>query len=156
MKSGWQALNLTTTLVAGATRAIGLELSHRLVLAGHIVYLGVRDLHRGGGVAETIGAHAILTDVTDEASVQAAAGGILCESGALDVLINDAGISSRQRPVADTDVEDLQTVLTLKRPTRRDLVERRLPDIESRGAYVDHPVRRGLPALASQLRNPGA
>ena len=33
------------------------------------------------------------------------------EAGALDVLVNNAGISGTQRPLAEADVNDLQTVL---------------------------------------------
>ncbi len=102
---------MTTTLVTGATRGVGLELSRRLVLAGHTVFLGARNLGQGREVAEVIGARAISIDVTDDSSVEAAVAGIREESGALDVLVNNAGISGRQRPVAETDVEDLETVL---------------------------------------------
>jgi len=75
------------------------------------VFLGARNLDRGREVAEVIGARAISIDVTDDSSVDAAVAGIREESGALDVLVNNAGISGRQRPVAETDVEDLETVL---------------------------------------------
>lgn len=102
---------MTTTLVTGATRGVGLELSRRLVLAGHTVFLGARNLDRGREVADMIGARVISIDVTDDSSVDAAVAGIREESGALDVLVNNAGISGRQRPVAETDVEDLETVL---------------------------------------------
>ena len=102
---------MTTTLVTGATRGVGLELSRRLAEAGHTVYLGARDLGRGREVAEAIGARAISVDVTDDASVQAAAGRLRQEAGALDVLVNNAGISGTQRPPAEADVSDLQTVL---------------------------------------------
>ena len=63
---------MTTTLVTGATRGIGLELSRRLAEAGHTVYLGARDLQRGREVAERIGARAVAIDVTDDTSVRAA------------------------------------------------------------------------------------
>ena len=102
---------MTTTLVTGATRGVGLELSRRLTDAGHTVYLGARDLNRGREVAESIGARAIAIDVTDDASVSAAVEELRHEVGALDVLVNNAGISGRQRPPAEADVDDLETVL---------------------------------------------
>jgi NAD(P)-dependent dehydrogenase (short-subunit alcohol dehydrogenase family) len=102
---------MTTTLVTGATRGVGLELSRRLAEAGHTVYLGARDPGRGREAAERIGARAIAIDVTDDASVQAAVGRLRAEAGALDVLVNNAGISGLQRPPAEADVSDLQTVL---------------------------------------------
>lgn len=63
---------MTITLVTGATRGVGLELSRRLAEAGHTVYLGARDLERGREVAEPIGARPIAIDVTDDVSVRAA------------------------------------------------------------------------------------
>ena len=102
---------MTTTLVTGATRGVGLELSRRLAEAGHTVYLGARDLERGREVAEPMGARAIAIDVTDDASVRAAVDRVRQEVGALDVLVNNAGISGAQRPPAEADVSDLETVL---------------------------------------------
>lgn len=102
---------MTTTLVTGATRGVGLELSRRLVEAGHSVYLGARDLERGRVVAESIGAHAIAIDVTDDASVTTAVEHLRQEVGALDVLVNNAGISGAQRRPAEADINDLETVL---------------------------------------------
>ena len=102
---------MTTTLVTGATRGVGLELSRRLAEAGHTVHLGARDLARGREVAEQIGARPIAIDVTDDASVRAAVDYLRQEVGALDVLVNNAGISGTQRPPAESDVDDLETVL---------------------------------------------
>ena len=102
---------MTIALVTGATRGIGLELSRRLAEAGHTVYLGARNLERGREVAETIGARALAIDVTDDASVRAAADHLRQEIGALDVLVNNAGISGTQRPPAEAAVDDLETVL---------------------------------------------
>ena len=99
---------MTITLVTGATRGVGLELSRRLAEAGHTVYLGARDLERGREVSASIGANAI---AIDDASVRAAADHLRQEGGALDVLVNNAGISGTQQPPADADVNDLETVL---------------------------------------------
>src|ERR1700759_2857583 len=98
---------MTTTLVTGATRGVGLELSRRLVAAGHTVYLGARDLARGEERAEEIGARGIAIDVTDDASVAAAVARLQQEVGALDVLVNNAGIAGRQRPPAEADPADV-------------------------------------------------
>ena len=103
---------MTTTLVTGATRGIGLELARRLVEAGHTVYLGARDLDRGHDAAGRIGARALALDVTDEASVRAAVEQLRQEVDALDVLVNNAGIAGAQRPPAEADIADLETVLS--------------------------------------------
>lgn len=102
---------MTTTLVTGATRGVGLELARRLVEAGHTVYLGARDLERGRAAADRMGARALALDVTDDASVGAAADQLRQEVGALDVLVNNAGIAGAQRPPGKADVDDLETVL---------------------------------------------
>ncbi len=98
---------MTTTLVTGATRGVGLELSRRLAAAGHTVYLGARDLARGREVAETIGARTIAIDVTDAASVRAAVDHLRQEAGVLDVLVNNAGIYL-WHPVTEVSYEQWQ------------------------------------------------
>jgi len=101
---------MTTTLITGATRGLGLETARRLVAAGHTVFLGARDPDRGAAVAADIGAHAVTLDVTDEVSVDAAVALLHAEAGSLDVLVNNAGIAGEQRPPADASIEDLQRV----------------------------------------------
>ncbi|WP_028799421.1 SDR family NAD(P)-dependent oxidoreductase [Streptomyces sp. 142MFCol3.1] len=85
---------MTTTLVTGANKGLGFETARRLVAAGHTVYVGSRDPERGRQAAEELGARAVVIDVTDDASVAAAAKAIEADGG-LDVLINNAGIEGR-------------------------------------------------------------
>lgn len=101
---------MTTTLVTGATRGIGREVVARLVRAGHHVYLGARDLPTGESVAAELGATALQLDATDPASIAAAVTRLTDEVGSLDVLVNNAGISGLQRPIADATLDDLRTV----------------------------------------------
>jgi NAD(P)-dependent dehydrogenase (short-subunit alcohol dehydrogenase family) len=84
-------------LVTGANRGIGLEISRGLVAEGFIVLMGSRSLERGTAAAESIGpdAHAIVLDVTDAATIAAAAHAIAATYGRLDVLVNNAGIAHR-------------------------------------------------------------
>ncbi|MEU6276478.1 SDR family NAD(P)-dependent oxidoreductase [Streptomyces populi] len=85
---------MTTTLVTGANKGLGLETARRLVAAGHTVYLGSRDPERGRRAAAGIGARPLVVDVTDDASVTAAAEAVEA-GGGLDVLVNNAGIEGR-------------------------------------------------------------
>ncbi|MFJ2958369.1 SDR family oxidoreductase [Streptomyces sp. NPDC087270] len=85
---------MTTTLITGANKGLGRETARRLVEAGHTVYVGSRDPERGRRAAEELGARAVVIDVTDDASVTAAAKAIEADGG-LDVLVNNAGIESR-------------------------------------------------------------
>lgn len=82
---------MTTTLITGANKGLGFETARRLVAAGHTVHLGSRDAERGRRAAASIGARPVLIDVTDDASVAAAAKAVEADGG-LDVLINNAGI----------------------------------------------------------------
>jgi NAD(P)-dependent dehydrogenase (short-subunit alcohol dehydrogenase family) len=81
---------MTTTLITGANQGLGLETARRLVVAGHSVYIGSRDADRGLLAAERIGARSVQLDITDDASVAAAARTIESDGG-LDVLVNNAG-----------------------------------------------------------------
>lgn len=85
---------MTTTLITGANKGLGFETARQLVAAGHTVYVGSRDPERGRRAAGELGARAVVIDVTDDASVAAAAKTIEAEGG-LDVLVNNAGIEGR-------------------------------------------------------------
>jgi NAD(P)-dependent dehydrogenase (short-subunit alcohol dehydrogenase family) len=85
---------MTTTLITGANKGLGFETARRLVAAGHTVYVGSRDAERGRRAAEQLGARMVLIDVTDDASVAAAAKTVEADGG-LDVLVNNAGIELR-------------------------------------------------------------
>ncbi|ANP56221.1 NAD(P)-dependent dehydrogenase (short-subunit alcohol dehydrogenase family) [Streptomyces griseochromogenes] len=85
---------MTTTLITGANKGLGFETARRLIAAGHTVYMGSRDPERGRRAAEQLGARTVQLDVTDDASVAAAAKTIEADGG-LDVLVNNAGIEGR-------------------------------------------------------------
>ncbi|MEU9022810.1 SDR family NAD(P)-dependent oxidoreductase [Actinomadura sp. NPDC048394] len=85
---------MTTTLITGANKGLGYETARRLIAAGHTVYIGSRDAERGRRAAAELGARLVVLDVTDDASVEAAAKAIEADGG-LDVLVNNAGIEAR-------------------------------------------------------------
>ncbi|SBT43608.1 SDR family NAD(P)-dependent oxidoreductase [Micromonospora auratinigra] len=97
---------MTTTLITGANRSLGLETARRLVEAGHTVYAGMRDLGQGDA-ATSVGAHPVQLDVTDDRSVTAA----LAALPELDVLVNNAGILGTTDRVDDLDAAAMATVL---------------------------------------------
>ena len=82
-------------LVTGANQGVGFQVTKELVANGVTVFLGSRDETRGRVAAERIGPGAIpiQIDVTDAASIAAAARRIEDELGRLDLLVNNAGIS---------------------------------------------------------------
>ena len=67
---------MTSTLITGANRSLGLETARRLVEAGHTVYAGMRDTATGAE-ARAIGAHPVQLDVDDQQSVDAAIAGVV-------------------------------------------------------------------------------
>ncbi len=83
-------------LVTGANQGIGLQIAKDLTGHGFTVLVGARDLERGEAAVREIGpnAHALQLDVTDQASVTAAAARVQVEFGRLDVLIQNAAISN--------------------------------------------------------------
>ncbi|HEU4535943.1 MAG TPA: SDR family oxidoreductase, partial [Polyangiaceae bacterium] len=83
----------TTTLITGANKGLGFETARRLRALGHTVYVGARDRERGEAAARRLGARFVQLDVTDDASVAAAAAWLGRQPGGLDVLVNNAGIA---------------------------------------------------------------
>ncbi|HXZ18176.1 MAG TPA: SDR family NAD(P)-dependent oxidoreductase [Roseiarcus sp.] len=94
-------------LVTGANQGIGLQIAKELAAKDFLVLVGSRDLAKGETAARTIegDARALQLDVTDAASIAAAAERIRREFGRLDVLVNNAAIS-RAGLVAGASVED--------------------------------------------------
>lgn len=88
--------NKTVALVTGANQGIGHQIAKDLLGRGLIVLIGSRDLQLGEAAAGALGpdAHAVQLDVTDKASVAAAAERVGREFGLLDVLIQNAAISN--------------------------------------------------------------
>ena len=86
-------------LITGANQGVGLEVAKQLAARGVTVLVGSRDLARGEQAARTLrgDARAIQLDVTDRASIAAAAERIRSELGRLDLLVNNAAISSTRK-----------------------------------------------------------
>src|SRR6201986_3360001 len=99
--------NKHVALVTGANQGIGLQIAKDLVAHGFTVLVGSRSLDRGEAAAREIGpdARAIQLDVTDQASIDAAAGRIRKELGRLDVLVQNAAISNTSK-LAGMSIED--------------------------------------------------
>jgi NAD(P)-dependent dehydrogenase (short-subunit alcohol dehydrogenase family) len=86
-------------LVTGANQGIGLQIARDLVSHGFTVLVGSRNFARGEAAAKTIDgdARALQLDVTDQASISAAAKRIRDEFGRLDVLVQNAAISNMSK-----------------------------------------------------------
>jgi len=97
-------------LITGANKSIGLEIVKQMLDLGYYVYLGSRDLQKGEEAAEKLksaNVEVIQIDVIDPASISAARNKI----DALDVLINNAGISGGFPQMPSTyDTENIRQV----------------------------------------------
>ncbi len=94
-------------LITGASRGIGLEFTRRLLERGDRVVAAVRDPERAAGLNAL--ARPALTlmklDVADPASIGGLGGRIGGEP--IDVLINNAGITSESKTLASLDATEL-------------------------------------------------
>jgi NAD(P)-dependent dehydrogenase (short-subunit alcohol dehydrogenase family) len=98
--------NQRIALVTGANQGVGFQVAKELAANGVMVYVGSRNLERGQAAAEEIGngAIALQIDVTDQASIRAAAERVRTEHGRLDLLVNNAAISNTSR--GDRSIEE--------------------------------------------------
>lgn len=97
---------MTTTLITGANKGLGLETARRLIEAGHTVYAAMRDTAKGADAA-ALGATVLQLDVTDDQSVASA----LAMLPALDVLVNNAGIVGSRETVEHFGAAEMHEVL---------------------------------------------
>jgi NAD(P)-dependent dehydrogenase (short-subunit alcohol dehydrogenase family) len=92
---GW--LDAQTALVTGGGRGIGEAIARRLAREGASVLVAGRSLEELQAVAQAVGGRALVADLADRAGVQALAR----EVGAVDVLVNNAGVAE-SAPLAET------------------------------------------------------
>lgn len=138
----------TTALVTGANKGIGYEIAAGLGALGWRVGVGVRDdQRRDDAVAKLraagVDAFGVPLDVTDDASVAAAAALIEEHDGRLDVLVNNAGITgggpqapttvdlAMMRTVVETNVIGVMRVTNALLPLLRRSASPRIVNVSS-------------------------
>lgn len=95
-------------MVTGASSGLGTRFATVLAAAGAKVVLASRRTERLKELRAAIeadggNAHVVRLDVTDTASVRAAVAHAETEAGAIDILVNNSGVSTTQRLVDVTD-----------------------------------------------------
>ena len=148
---------MTTTLITGANKGLGFETARQLVAVGQTVYVGARNPRAGQDAAERLGARFVELDVTDDASVAAAAKAIESDDG-LDVLVNNAGIEPRTGdggfvPAVDVTADLARTVFEANVFGQIRMLHEFLPLLMRSAAPVVVNVSSGL-SLVRDLANP--
>lgn len=100
-------------LVTGANKGIGFEIAHQLGIQNITILVGARDQTRGEAAVqklrtEKIDAIVVQLDVTNQASIDAAAAFVEQTYGRLDMLVNNAGIFEWSTLPSQLSLEDLQ------------------------------------------------
>lgn len=100
--------------ITGANKSIGFETARQLLDLGYYVYLGSRDLEKGRQAVAQLSSNnveCIQIDVSDEISIKAARQVLGERTGALDVLINNAGIRGAfPQPPSSVNVDEIRKV----------------------------------------------
>ena len=94
-------------LVTGATRGIGLEFARQLSSRGETVYGTARDKRRAGDLA-ALPVKVLTLDAADERSIA----GLPEQLGgqAIDVLINNAGVSADDKSIVNVSGKEMEAV----------------------------------------------
>lgn len=99
-------------LVTGGASGIGAAMARRFVAEGATVYLADMAEPAGRRVAEETGASFVALDVASEAGWSDVMARIAREQGRLEILCNNAGITSNQ-PIADTATASWDRVIAV-------------------------------------------
>jgi NAD(P)-dependent dehydrogenase (short-subunit alcohol dehydrogenase family) len=99
-------------LVTGANKGIGFETARQIAQSGITVLLGARSAELGEKAAATLTAEGLSVrflpiDITDQATIAAAAQTIATDFGHLDILVNNAGVHIHEDGVPSTVSTDV-------------------------------------------------
>jgi len=97
-------------MITGATAGIGMAAARRFAREGWTIVATGRRRERLDALVAELGedkVRAIVLDMRDQAAVEAVA----VEIGAVDLLLNNAGLASPMSPLQDTEWEPLETVI---------------------------------------------
>ncbi|WP_238421990.1 SDR family oxidoreductase [Gordonia sp. 'Campus'] len=123
---------MPTALITGASRGLGAEIARQLAPT-HDLLLGGRPSAELDRLAtELDGASTFAVELTDYEEVEAAVEAV----NTLDVLVHNAGVGSSLEKIADTPVEEWQSVLEVNLIAAAELTRLLLPALRSAGGHV--------------------
>ena len=97
-------------IVTGGASGIGEATARRFAQGGWMVEIADRDADRGSRVAAEISGHYQALDVADDAAVAAYADATLKRHGAIDALVNSAGVLQNAVRVTEMDMAEYDRI----------------------------------------------
>jgi NAD(P)-dependent dehydrogenase (short-subunit alcohol dehydrogenase family) len=148
-------------VVTGGASGIGRAVVTRLAGAGAKVVIADIDEAAARSLAETVEATAVRCDVSAPEQVAAAVQAAVDTYGGLDMIINNAGISSAGGPIVDADPEDLLRTLAVNVAGPFYGIKYAAPRIAERGGGVilitaSTAGLRGMPAMGAYAASKAA
>ncbi|MBB4618166.1 SDR family NAD(P)-dependent oxidoreductase [Sphingomonas abaci] len=142
-----------TAFITGATAGIGAAAARAFVADGWRVIATGRRRERLDALAEELGAdkvHTLCFDITDQAAMEAALGGLPAENRAIDLLINNAGLALGTQAAQQADLAAWHTMIATNVTALVSLTHKLLPGlVERRGAVIN------LSSVAATYPYPG-
>ena len=143
-------------LVTGAARGLGRAIALALADAGADVAIGVRTAGTGGDIVsdiEAMGRRATVVpmDVTDISQIETAVSAITAQLGAIDLLVNNAGLGPENAPQDVTEADfDLTFDVNVKGLFFTSQVVGRAMIAKGSGCIVNMGSQAGLVALPGE------
>ena len=147
----------STALITGANKGIGFEIARQLGSRDFVVWLGSRDQERGDAAVaelrkEGIEANCLLLDVSDSNNVRIAAERLQGEIGALDALVNNAGMNfGRPPPPSQESVDQMRAIFDVNVFGAVRVTQAFLPLLRKSAAARIVMISSGLGSIASTL-----